>query len=86
MMDEQLLEILVCPETKEPVSLADKALVARVNEAIGRGTLKSKGGQPVTEPVDGGLVRQDGKRFYPIRDDIPVMLTEEAILLPLADA
>jgi uncharacterized protein YbaR (Trm112 family) len=37
----------------------------------------------VTEPVDGGLVRSDGRFLYPIRDDIPIMLVEEAIPLPL---
>jgi uncharacterized protein YbaR (Trm112 family) len=55
--------------------------VAKLNEAIRAGTLKNKGGQPVTEPVQGALVRQDGKVAYPVREDIPVMLVEEGILL-----
>ena len=84
MIDQALLDILVCPETKTPVALADAALVAVVNEAIVAGRLRNKGGEPVTEPIGGGLVRADGKLLYPIRDEIPVMLVEEAILLPLS--
>jgi uncharacterized protein YbaR (Trm112 family) len=82
MIDPQLLEILVCPEDRSPVALADGALIARINEAIAAGRLNNRGGSPVTEPIDGGLVRQDGRWLYPIRDEIPVMLMEEAIALP----
>jgi len=41
-----------------------------------------RGGQPVKEKLDAGLVRADGRFLYPIRSDIPVMLVDEAI--PLA--
>ena len=83
MIDDELLEILACPETKEPVHLADEKLIEQVNGVIAAGKLKNRGGEPVTEPVDGGLVRQDEKFLYPIRDEIPIMLIEEAIPLPL---
>ncbi|NOS79692.1 MAG: hypothetical protein HOP35_17310 [Nitrospira sp.] len=80
-IDRELLAILCCPETKQPVSLADESLVQRVNEAIGRGRLQNRGKQGVTQQVDGGLVRADAKIFYPIRENIPVMLIEEGIPL-----
>lgn len=83
MIDEKLLEILVCPETKEAVQLADQKLVDGINTAIAKGGLKSRNGEPVSEAIDGGLVRKDGKFLYPIRDEIPIMLIEEAIPLPL---
>ena len=86
MIDEKLLEILVCPETKESVQLADKKLVDGINQAISKGVLKSRNGEPVSEEIDGGLVRKDGKFLYPIRDEIPIMLIEEAIPLPLEGA
>jgi uncharacterized protein YbaR (Trm112 family) len=82
MIDEQLLEILACPEDKTPVTLADEAVVAQVNDAIRRGQLKNRGGSGVSDPIEGGLVRADGKWLYPIRDEIPVMLIDEAIALP----
>ncbi len=45
------------------------------------GSLVNRGGESVQEPIDGGLVREDGRILYPIRDDIPVMLIDEAIEL-----
>jgi uncharacterized protein YbaR (Trm112 family) len=83
MIDAELIEILACPESKEPVTLAESGLIEQLNRAIGAGKVKNRAGDPVTEPVDGGLVRTDGRFLYPIRDDIPIMLVEEAIPLPL---
>jgi uncharacterized protein YbaR (Trm112 family) len=80
-IDKELLAILCCPETKQDVALADDALIARLNDRIGKGDLKNKAGQPVTEKLDGGLLRADKKILYPIREDIPVMLIEEGIPL-----
>ena len=80
-IDKDLLAILCCPETKQPVSLADQGVVQRVNDAIGRGGLQNRGKHAVTQRVDGGLVRADAKIFYPIRENIPVMLIEEGIPL-----
>ena len=78
-IDEELLKILACPETKEPVELAPRELVDRVNSAIRAGTLENVGGSAVSEPMDAGLLRRDGEILYPIRNDIPVMLIEEGI-------
>ena len=80
-MHPELLKILCCPETRQPVWLAEPGLVAELNQRIAAGTLRNRAGKPVTEKIDGGLVRADGKFLYPIRADIPVMLIEEAIPL-----
>lgn len=81
MVDAELLSILVCPENKTPVRLADEAMMNKVNAAIAAGTLKNRGGEAVTEKADGGLVREDNAYLYLIRDDIPIMLIDEAIPL-----
>ena len=39
----------------------------------------NRGGEAVKEHLDGGLVREDRKFLYPIREDIPIMLIDEAI-------
>lgn len=81
MIDQQLLDILACPETHETVALADEALVDTVNRRIEAGQLLNRAGDKVTEPIDGGLVRADGRYLYAIREDIPIMLLEQAIPL-----
>ena len=81
-IDPELLKILACPETKEPVSLAPEELVTKLNGLITEGGIKNRGGEEVTETMDAGLIREDGKFLYPIRDDIPVMLIDEAIEIP----
>jgi uncharacterized protein YbaR (Trm112 family) len=81
MVHPELLKILVCPENKTPVTLADDALVAEANAAIEARTLKNRAGTVIDMKVDGGLVREDRAYMYPIRDDIPIMLIDEAIPL-----
>ena len=80
-ISKELLEILVCPEDKTPVQPASPAKIEELNQRISAGTLKNRAGKPVAERIDAGLVRQDGRFLYPIRDDIPVMLIDEAIPL-----
>ena len=80
-LDKDLLAILACPETKEPVAPAEEALVARVNAAIEAGKVKSRDGQSVTRIMDGALLRQDKKVLYPVRGGIPIMLIDESILV-----
>ena len=80
-IDKDLLQILACPETHQPLAEADAALLERVNTRIGAGECKNVGGNPVEEKLDGGLVREDGKILYPIRDSIPVLLIDEGIPL-----
>jgi uncharacterized protein len=77
----ELLEILVCPETKQPVAPAPRELLAKINEKIRAGTLRNRGGQPVAQELREGLVRDDQRVLYPVDDGIPVMLVEESIEL-----
>lgn len=79
MVDAELLKILCCPETHQPLTLADAPLVQRLNEQINSGQLRNRAGKPVTRKCDGGLVRKDGQFVYPICEDIPILLIDEAI-------
>jgi uncharacterized protein YbaR (Trm112 family) len=81
MIDKALLAILCCPETKQPVNVADAVVIGKVNEAAARGVLKNKGGKPVSAQMEAGLIRADQAILYPIREGIPVMLIEEGIPL-----
>ena len=77
----ELLEILVCPETKQPISVASDAVLATLNEKIQANSLKNRGGGRVKTAITEGLVREDGKILYVVDDGIPVMLIEESIEL-----
>ena len=81
MIDADLLSILACPEDKSPVHLASPEVVTQVNEGIRQGKVKNRAGQVVSEEISEGLIRADGKYLYPVREDIPVMLIDEAIVL-----
>lgn len=79
MVDPELLKILVCPEDKTPVELVSDDVVARLNAAIEKGAVKNRAGAVVETKLDGGLLREDSAYLYAIRDDIPIMLIDEAI-------
>ncbi|HID77313.1 MAG TPA: Trm112 family protein [Planctomycetaceae bacterium] len=81
MIDPKLLEILVCPENRTPLREASQELVEKVNQAIAAGKARNRTGQTLEKPIDGGLVREDGKVLYPVMDDIPVLLIDEGIPL-----
>ena len=81
MIAPELLQVLCCPETHQSLAVADPALVNRLNGEIASGVLKTRGAQIVRDRLDGGLVREDGKFLYPVRQNIPVMLIDEAIPL-----
>jgi uncharacterized protein YbaR (Trm112 family) len=80
-VSEELLEILVCPETKQPIALASEEVLANLARDIEAGKVRNRGGEKVTQPITEGLVREDGKILYPVDDGIPVMLIEESIEL-----
>lgn len=79
MIDPELLKILCCPETHQTLTPAEPALIEKLNGQIQAGSLRNRVGKTVSEKFEGGLVRQDGKFLYPIRQNIPIMLIDEAI-------
>jgi uncharacterized protein len=78
-IDPELLGILCCPETHQPLAVASPQLVEQINQRIRAGQVIAKTGRKVTEPIQGGLLRQDRQVLYPIRHHIPILLLEEAL-------
>ena len=86
VFDNNLLDIVCCPVTRQPMSkLASKTLV-RLNELIREQRVSSRGKALVSEELEGALVTDDGKLAYPIVDGIPVLLAERGIALDQLDA
>ena len=80
-VSQELLEILVCPETQQPVELAPDDVLRKLASSIAAGGVRTRGGNLLTEAPKEGLLREDGKVLYPVDDGIPVMLIEESIEL-----
>ena len=82
VIDPILLDLLICPESRQELSVAGEDLLRELNGAIDSGTIKSRGGDTLSKEIEGGLVREDGQVLYPVRDGIPIMLISESIQLP----
>lgn len=78
-MDKRLLTILRCPVSHKGLSVVKKDQLERINAAIEAGELSNHEGSKLEQPLDQALVTDDGKRAYPIVDDIPVLLEGESI-------
>jgi uncharacterized protein YbaR (Trm112 family) len=81
MVDPEILKMLRCPETGQPVKLAEADTLKGLNEKIRAGQAQNRTGTILEAPLEAGLVREDGRLLFPVRENIPVMLVEEAIPL-----
>lgn len=79
MIDKELLEILVCPETGKPLEEAGGDVIERLNELVDLGTLVDRSGERVSGRIEAGLLCRGGKYLYPVRENIPVLLIENSI-------
>jgi uncharacterized protein YbaR (Trm112 family) len=78
-IDPEFLQILRSPDTRKPLRCAEPAELDVVNRLIGSGRARNRAGEPVRDPLEGGLVPEGEAVVYPIRDDIPILLKHEAI-------
>ena len=75
MIPADLLALLRCPITRQPLSWASPELLAVVNARAANLDVGK------TDALDAALVRADGAVLYPVLGGIPVLLAEQAIPL-----
>jgi uncharacterized protein YbaR (Trm112 family) len=78
-ISRDLLEILCCPKTKVPVAMMSADQVAAVNARVASKQLKYVDASAVDQPLQEGLITEDGQTIYRIDDGIPVMLIDKGI-------
>ncbi len=78
-MDRKLLDILVCPASRQPLAMLEKPGLEALNRAIGTGGVQRIDGTTQAEAVREALVTRDRKTVYRVDDGIPVLLVEEGI-------
>lgn len=74
-VDPELLEILVCPQTKGTLELVDLPAETRT-KLVEKYREHFHDEEPV---VENGLFSADASLVYPIVSDIPIMLVDEAL-------
>ena len=79
MLNPEILELLVCPESHQKIVPAEQSLVDELNQRIDKGELRTHAGEPVKAPLTAALVREDRKCVYRVDDDIPNLLVDERI-------
>ncbi len=79
MINPKLLALLCCPETHRPLRSATAEELQRLNERIASGAVRNRGGKPVLEKIEEGLLTEDGALFYPIRNRLPILLIDESV-------
>ncbi|GAB2621640.1 Trm112 family protein [Novilysobacter erysipheiresistens] len=84
-MDRKLLDLLVCPASRQSLALLDSRGLQALNQAIAAGGVVRDDGSAQPEPLREALVTRDRKRVYRIDDGIPVLLAEEAIATAQVD-
>ena len=83
-INPDFLEIIVCPENRTRLRLADSVMLNRFNSAIESGRVTTRGGEQLSQKVDGLLITKGGDRAYQIVDRIPNLLIEDSIDLLLS--
>lgn len=78
-MPTWLLQLVRCPITLENLDLAPAELVERLRGAVRDGKLTNRLGVAVSDDFQMGLVNASGTWFYPVADDIPTLVPDEAI-------
>ena len=80
-MDPNLLNIICCPVTREKLSIATSKQLEFINAEIANSMLKKLDGSKAEKPQSKALINATKTLLYPVEEDIPILLENEAIKL-----
>ncbi|MBW7876454.1 MAG: hypothetical protein H3C47_10745 [Candidatus Cloacimonetes bacterium] len=86
MLDKEFIQMLCCPETRQPLTEVNEEFLKKLNQMQSSGSLLFVTKAPVPYPLSSALIREDGQKIYPVREGIPVLLREEGIPTPVETA
>lgn len=78
-MDRKLLDLLVCPSTRQPLLPLDGRGLQALNAAIEAGGVVRGGGDAQAQTLREALITRDRKIVYIVDDGIPLLDSENAI-------
>ena len=79
--DTNLLDIVCCPATRQPMVSMSSATLAKLNGLVREQKIRDRDDALVTDELKAALVTDDGKLAYPVVNGIPVLLVERGIAL-----
>ena len=81
-VSKELLEVLVCPVSRQRLREVDAAAVKVLLGRLKKGTLsRPEAADWAVEEISGFLATEDGKTVYPVLDDVPDLLPSSALRL-----
>ena len=81
MIPTWIFEYIRCPITNQKLQIADDSDFDKLRRALQEGRLKNRLGEPVKELAESGMVDECHQWFYPIVNDIPTLIADEAVSL-----
>jgi len=81
-MENALLDLLCSPESHAPLRFARDDELARINVLIRAGQLRNRSGTLVQQEFESCLVCEREGACFPIRDQLPVLLSVESFSVP----
>ena len=76
---QELLEILVDPDTRGPVRLATDPELEALRAAVGDGRARRKDGKEASGSFEAAFLCQKGAVAYVVEDGIPIFLIDERL-------
>lgn len=79
--EPELFELLRCPETHQRLLPVTQKWVNKLNTRIAAGEVRNQRDDVVSQPIDDGLVTEDDRFLYPVRNGLANMFIADRIIL-----